>query len=1119
MSGKICALVGMFAVTLTALLAVPAGWAQEPAKPAEKKEEKKAEKKGLTLKPERKVEFSTDEATWLSLDVSPDGQTIVFELLGDLYTLPLAGGQAKPLTTGMAFDSQPRYSPDGKWIAFLSDRDGAENLWIMKADGTEPKKLSKDTQAEFASPVWTPDGQYVMVSRSAWALRTYELWMYHVQGGSGVQITKAKAQPTTPGPQRHNALGASLSPDGRYLYYARKLGGFQYNAMFPLWQIARRDRLTGEEDILTEAHGSAVRPLVSPDGTQLVYGTRHETQTGLRLRDLKTGEDRWLKYPVQRDDQESRFTRDLLPGYAFLPEGKELLLSYGGKIHRLDIATGADSVILFTAQVSQELGPKLDFPQRAEQGPVHARLIQGPVQSPDGKHLAFSALTHLYVMDLPGGKSRRVTSGQAREFHPAWSPDGQWLAYVTWSTDGGHIWKVAAGGQGQPQQLTRVSAFYSNVAWSPDGTRLVALRGSAYDHLVRPVDSGQAPGLDLVWIPVGGGDANLIIPARGVGSPHFTHEKDRIYLYSRTGLISLRFDGTDRRTHLQVKGTGAYAAEEPVPADNVLASPDGKWVLAHVMNQLYVAAMPEVGGEAPVVNVTSPAVPIKKLTDVGADYANWTDDGKTVTWAVGPSFFRQPFDTITFEPPKKEKEEGEKKDDEEKKDGDDPGNNAKAEKKEKPSNVQEIEVVLEVPRKTPKGTIVLRGATVITMRGDDVLKDADVVVTDNRITSVGRRGSLPVGAHVVDVRGKTIVPGLVDTHAHWFEIRRGIMDTQNWSFLANLAYGVTAGLDVQPSTNDMFAYQDLVDAGEILGLRAYSTGPGIFSNNNFQSVEEVKGVLTRYKKYYRTRNLKSYIVGNRKQRQWMVEASKELEMMPTTEGGLDLKLDLTHAIDGFHGNEHTLPILPLYKDVVELFARSGTGETPTLIVAYGSPFAENYFYENTEVHDNAKLNHFTPHNVIDEKAKRRPGWFRKDEYAFPRLAEQAAKILRAGGRIGIGSHGQLQGLGYHWEMWALASGGATPLEVLRAATRLGAEIIGLAQDIGSLEPGKLADLVVLDKSPLEDIHNTNTVRYVMKNGELFEGDTLNQLWPEQKPLPPLWWWSDKLPAEKTTDKP
>jgi hypothetical protein len=309
----------------------------------------------------------------------------------------------------------------------------------------------------------------------------------------------------------------------------------------------------------------------------------------------------------------------------------------------------------------------------------------------------------------------------------------------------------------------------------------------------------------------------------------------------------------------------------------------------------------------------------------------------------------------------------------------------------------------------------------------------------------------------------------------------------------------------------MFAYQDLVDTGDIIGLRAFSTGPGVFSDNNFQSTEEVKGVLTKYKKYYGTHNIKSYVVGTRKQRQFMVEASKELEMMPTTEGALDLKLNLTHVIDGFHGNEHTLPITPLYKDVLQMFAQSGIAETPTLIVNYGGPFGEEYFYESSNVHDDAKLNHFTPHRIIDEKTKRRGGWFRKDEYAFPKLAAQMAKLERAGGLVGVGSHGQLQGLGYHWEMWMLSSGGMTPMEVLRCATVNGSKIVGRPQDIGSIEVGKLADLLILDKNPLDDIHNTNSVHWVMKNGELFEGETLDQIWPEQKKLEPLSFWNYDTP--------
>jgi hypothetical protein len=792
------------------------------------------------------------------------------------------------------------------------------------------------------------------------------------------------------------------------------------------------------------------------------------------------------------------------------------VVSFGGQIHRIDVETGKSGSIPFTAKVEQELGPRLYFPLRVEGGPVQVRIIQDPAESPDGDQLAFSALTRLYIMNLPGGEPRRLTESAEREFQPSWSPDGLWISYVTWSTGGGHIWKVRADGRGVPKQLTRVPGFYTDTAWTPDGQRIVALRGSAFERTLRPFDFGEVAGRDLIWISADGGDARLIAPSRGLGKPHFTDDPDRVFVYTDQGpyffgnqkqaLLSFKLDGTDRREHISITGPGIYFNEEPVPAEDIRIRPDGKWILARVGNQLWVTAVPRVGGEAATVDIGSPSLPAAKLTTVGADYFGWADGGDTMTWAIGSTFFRRPFETVSFQKPEKETKEEEEQDESAE---DAEAENEESTPDEADEHTEKIQIVLEFPRSTPSGVTALRGATVITMQGDEVIRNADIVVTDNRITGVGPRGmvEIPANARVFDLEGKTIIPGFVDTHAHWFEIRRGILDVQNWSFLANLAYGVTAGLDVQTATNDMFAYQDLVDAGEILGPRAYSTGPGIFSNNDFQSMEEARGVISRYKEYYRTRHLKSYLVGNRKQRQFVAQASWELGMMPTTEGSLDLRLDITHAIDGFRGNEHALPIVPLYRDVIELFARSGIGYTPTLLVSYGGPFAENFFYTTTEVHDVPKLNRFTPHEIIDAKTKR-VLWFREDEHVFPKLAAEAAKIVGAGGFVGIGSHGQLQGLGYHWEMWALASGGMSNLDVLRAATLHGAEMIGFGQDLGSIEPGKLADLVVLDENPLDNIHNTDTIRYVMKNGELFEGEMLDQVWPNQKALDPLWWWEE-----------
>ncbi|MBV8820255.1 MAG: PD40 domain-containing protein, partial [Acidobacteriaceae bacterium] len=825
--------------------------------------------------------------------------------------------------------------------------------------------------------------------------------------------------------------------------------------------------------------------------------TRYETETGLRLRDLSTGEDRWLKYPIQRDDQESRATRDVLPSYAFTPDSKELVVFFGGKINRLQVATGESRVVPFLAHVSLDLGQHLKFESKVDQGPVKARLTQEPAISPDGKRLAFSALTHLYVMNIPGGTPARISQTDTREYEPAWSPDGDYLAYVSWSPSGGRVWKWSTSGRFQPQMVTQTPGYYQNPVWTPDGSKIVALRTSISNRQEALGGFGDQAGMDVVWIPKEGGEPRLIVPSRGAGKPHFTTENDRVYVYGRQGLQSFRFDGTDRRTHLKVVGKSQGPGEEPPPATDVRMSPNGHQALALVVNQLYLIDVPSAGGEAPTVNIATPSVPIKRLTDIGADSFNWADGGKTITWSLGSSFFRQPLSTVVFDTPAESSNtEGAQAA---------PPPKAPAEKK-----YEEFAVDIEAPRATPQGSIVLQGARIITMVGDEVIPDGEVVITDNRIVSVGKRGTAkaPAGAKVIDVKGATVMPGIVDVHAHWTEIRRNVLDLDSWPFLANLAFGVTTGRDPQTSRPDTFAYQDLIDMGELPGPRAFSTGPGIFSDTDFQSLDEARNVVSRYKKYYRTNTVKSYVVGNRKQREWMVMACLENGIMPTTEGALDLKLDLTHAIDGFSGNEHALPIVPLYKDVVETYAKSGIFYTPTLLVAYGGPWAENYFYETTEVHDDPKMRRFMPHNVLDAKSLRRP-WFRKEEHVFPKLAASAAKVVHDGGKVCIGGHGQIQGIQCHWEMWALQSGGLSNHEVLRAATRDGAEAIGYLQDLGTLESGKLADLLVLNKDPLQDIRNTTSLRYVMKNGVLYEADTLNEVWPHEKPLPEMWWWKDK----------
>ena len=1074
----------------------------ETAKPAE----------GFSLKTAETIEFTTDEVTWMQVDVSPDGRTILFDLLGDLYTMPITGGEAKRIMGGLSFESQPTWSPDGKTIAFLTDRTGVENLWIADADGSNPRAVSKDGRTNdrpqiMASPAWTPDGNFIVVSKSRPPdPGTFWLFMYHRDGGTGVRV--GAPPPPQPGPEAQgpppapptNRMGTVVSPDGRFIYYTQRTGTFTYNARFPLWQIYRHDTETGDVTQITNAQGSAIRPALSPDGKWMVYGTRHKTQTGLRVRNLETGAERWLAYPVTRDDQESRASRDTLPRYDFMPDGKSLIVPVNGKLQRIDFASGEATPIPFTAKVAAEIAPRVYSTVRVDDGDkVKARLIRWPSLSPDGRKLVFSAMNRLYVQDYPNGTPRLLTSGGAEgEFMPAWAPDGQSIVYATWTTTGGHLKRVSANG-GAPQTLTRNEGYYLDPAFSPDGSRIVFMAGAASDqlysilmdtppederddHAPREIGGVSPPNtLEIRWMPAAGGAGTLIASAQGGRGVHFArNDGNRLYFTTNRGLQTITIDGYDRRTLFRINGVGP--GNNPPSADDIRLSPDGSRAFVSLQGKHFLVTTPRAGRETVEVRIQGrgdTSLPVKPMSLEGGDYIEWTSDGKAVTWAWGSQFFRQEVDAA--EP-------------------------------------QKADITVELARARPKGSVLLTGARIITMKGNEVIPQGDVLVTDNRIAAVGKRGSLtvPAGTRTISVAGKTIMPGLVDAHSHMWA-PRGLHQTEVWQYLANLAYGVTTTRDPQTSTPDVFAYADMVDSGMMPGPRIYATGPGVFSGSGIDSRDAAFRFVKRYKDAYRTNTLKQYVAGDRIVRQWILEACKEYGITATIEGSLDLKLNLTQMADGYSGQEHSFPIAPLYKDVTMFVAKTKTFYTPTILVAYGAPWSENYWFQNESPANDAKLRRWVPWELLDNMTRRRAQWFLPEEYGHALIAKGVTDVVRAGGRAGLGSHGQLQGLGAHWETWNLASGGLTPHETLQVITMHSAEAIGLQQDVGSLETGKLADLIVLDRNPLENIKNTNSIRYVMKNGELYEGDTLNMVWPQQKPLPKQFWWNTepKPPAAPT----
>src|SRR5262249_3786885 len=533
-----------------------------------------------------------------------------------------------------------------------SDRSGIENLWLVDADGKNPRALTQEKDSYVRTPAWTPDGSYVLARKEDGkraGIPPVELWLYHREGGGGIKLTS--------GDDVNNASGAIASKDGRFIFFSARRARFNYipNLSQGLWQIQRYDRSTGDVVPVTEGFGGAVRPVLSPDGKGLVYVSRRDDSTVLVWRDLASGSERVLARDVSRDEQEGFAQMDLWPGYAFTPDGQALLFSNHGKLVRLDVASGKLQDVPFRATVEQAIAPRVTWQEKVESGPLQARILRWPSQSPAGAHIAFDAFGRIWIQDLqagkPAGSPRRLTSddGQLphREYAPAFSPDGRWIAYVTWSdADGGHVWKAPLAG-GAPQKLTRSAGHYANPSWSPKGDRLALARGSGLE--IRAHQPADETVFELHCMEAGGGDTASgpgvrIANFRSYRAQAFWSPDGERLLYRdpvelkkptddpKNDLVSVRLDGTDKKHHLRLPAVG-----------DLVPSPDLQWVAFTSRDNVYVTAFPSVlTKEPPEGSVKDGRVPVWRLSDEAGGYVGWADGGQTVTWSLARTFHRLP---------------------------------------------------------------------------------------------------------------------------------------------------------------------------------------------------------------------------------------------------------------------------------------------------------------------------------------------------------------------------------------------------------------------------------------------------------------------------------------------
>jgi imidazolonepropionase-like amidohydrolase/Tol biopolymer transport system component len=1024
----------------------------------------------------RDVTIDTRTGSWMSVDVSPDGETIAFDLLGDIYVLPIAGGEAKSINSGHAWSMQPRFSPDGSEIAFTSDAGGGDNIWIMQVDGSDARQLTKEDFRLLNNPYWSPDGQYIAAKKHFTTTRsagTGEIWLYHRNGGGGVAVVER------PNEMHQKALGeTAISPDGRYIYYSLDQtpgGSFEYaqDSNGEVMAIRRFDLETGENEAYISGAGGAVRPTPSPDGKYLAFVRRIRGESALFLKDLSSGAEFAIYEGLDKDLQEVWGTHGAYPGMDWMPDSKSVVFWAGGGIKRVDINSKDVVEIAFhvkdTRSVYDPPRPKVEVAPASFQ----TTMVRNVEVSPDGSKVVFESAGRIYMKSLPDGDAKRLTRDASDhfEYDPSWSRDGKTIAFITWDDNElANVHSVRASG-GRSKRLTKQPGHYHAPRFSPNGESVVYWANSG-GYLTSP-DWSMQTGVFLV--PAAGGDSRLVT-ADG-SNPHFGARSDRIYVTRRgeggRALVSVDLNGEKPRTH----ASGEHLVRYEV-------APDDSHFAFRQNYQIFALPLPP-GGKPLSLSTTASSVNTTQASGDGGNYPHWINGGRTLAWTLGATLFDAHIDDLFVL------------------------SDAEEDGYEAPS--EGLSLSIELRADVPSTVVALTGARIVTMADEQggVIEDGVVVVDGNRISAVGSATdvAIPEGARLVDVAGKTIIPGLIDAHAHG-SAGVGMIPEQNWMAYATLAFGVTTVHDPSNDAREIFAAAEMQRTGTILAPRIFSTGDIVYGARStyfadINSLDDARAHVRRLKAQG-AGSIKNYNQPRREQRQQVTTAAREEGMLVVSEGGSQFHMDLSMVADGNSAIEHNLPQSMLYDDVLQFWSQTKVAYTPTLGVTYGGLSGEDYWYQQSNVWEHPILSRFVPPHILQPRSVRRV--LAPDGDYYHMVSAATAKLMADQGvMVSIGAHGQREGLASHWEMWGFAQGGMSPLQALQAATSTPAKALGYDDDLGSIEVGKLADLVVLDANILEDIFKSDQVNMVMLNGRLYDSATMNEKVTGSRTTQPFYW--------------
>ncbi len=577
------------------------------------------------------VTINTDEGTWMNLDVSPDGKTIVFDILGDIYKMPISGGKTTALRSGLPWEVQPRFSPDGKKILFTSDAGGGDNIWTMDTDGKNAKQITKESFRLLNNGIWTPDGQYIIARKhftSQRSLGAGEMWMYHITGGSGIQLTKRKND-------QQDVNEPTIDPNGRYLYYSEDMypgGFFQYNKdpNSQIYVVQKYDMQEGKTETIISGPGGACRPQISNDGKWMAYVRRVRTKSVLFIQNLETGEDYNIYDDLSKDQQEAWAIFGAYTGFDWTPDDENIIIWAKGKIKSINIKTKKAKEIPFQVSAKHKLAETVRFEQETAPDKFQAKAIRSTITAPNGKMIIFNAVGYLWKMDLPNGTAKRLSESEDFEFEPAFSPDGKSIIYVSWNDEKmGTIQKMDIA-SGTTTTLSDKKAIYRTPQFSPDGRYIVYRKEGGNYH--QGFLHTKKPGLYLKDTKTK--ESDELLTAEGE-YPRFSEDGKRIF-YQTGGYTfgsltksynSIKTNGSDKKTHFNTK----YG--------NLLApSPDYKWIAFSELHKVYIAPFPMTGKEVGITSSTK-VVPVAQVARDAGISLHWSADSKKVHWTLGNEYF------------------------------------------------------------------------------------------------------------------------------------------------------------------------------------------------------------------------------------------------------------------------------------------------------------------------------------------------------------------------------------------------------------------------------------------------------------------------------------------------